>query len=1321
MSITARPRLYLPIRDERGDLLLYSRIRVYQEDGTTLFTGKLYRDGLSQQVYSNPFVAAPALVSVYLAAPARVRLGIQADTTVDEVLTNAIDVTFDADQSVTTTAPLYVSGAWSVGALLCGTDASHAFWKPLRVDHEHETVAPRSVLVGASSLRLRQAGSFTDTVTVGSDSGGWGAASSLKNAVAIGSMVDAYGRGGVAIGREANATEQHDSPWSSASVALGRTSDATAGAVAVGTAAVAGIKGTAIGAAARATSSQGVALGTGARPGLDGIAIGTGAGSQSSGMQGSTGLGAGAQYGLPSSTDPGDTATLLGAFDPTRARVFPWANPYGSQSESPFDEYAPTMSFTGRTVQLQRGLEWLADVAAVQVQGDATLGGPDSRLGFLGAVPQAKPSLSDDEPSSGNAALDNLIFALRDLGLLRYRTEASMLYRADDMRGQYLDADRVTSWPERFGSDVATAVPGQPPSYRASDPSFNGQPTVRFDNSVYRRSTRPIAELRGSKLLPNEKHYIVVANHEGDQFGLNESLLSLSYLSGVVADEDQVLTGEYGTGRWRPENLARLEVDGLNQTSNRSAGLPGAHVYAATNPGTWPHARPVIGGPRDNSSGWDRWSGNVAELVGMDATWEPQHVRSMAAGLAFKYSINQPDSALRQPSRDFLITQHDPMNGTLVFFTKDYSDSYVGKVQGRATRVPKPVIFVPFISIYIAFSIWSFRGSLLGNWGNLAIGVASVYEVAVTVKIGDLDEDGDLDVDVDVDVERETYVGIFALNNNFTWSMGQLSSRFGYKICRIRHRVTKVVTCISGDPPFRYQDTDVNVYTTKSDGTLRLESTTPLWGDGTFKTWTKNPGKKVARVVERSTGNTMGTTEYQEKALPRTSLYASDDPEVSFANRDKAWTYESALTALAILEMPVQYQYRARHILSTLQLVCNDDGSLNESYSAVLPAKAARPPGESPGRWGAVWTILAVLRYQQVSGDGQFLPFARKLADFLGSQTLSSTRDLAASYFVFRDLAAVTGVSSYATLAGTVRTLMLSRWIASGRFPETDTSDAESLWADVMGGMFLLAIGDRAKARLLVRQLKRYRVKNVSVSAPHFTGPTGLIGYKPFADLGSLSPHLAPPPIIDQAGTWAAILFKLRYGEPAGDDVAALYRWQQTTISSDPTHDLYAAQFLRYSANATTAPYSLRTRPHLAAAGWGHLLSAGARALFLPDPLQAPAVTGQTLTISYDYTSARYILRFTWLLDPTVPAAAFEAIVEQSTNAGSSWSAVPSGAISGTLAAAADLTVAANGYSGTWTTVRPDNAATLFRVRIRARNAAFGAWTTTGSVALPTP
>jgi hypothetical protein len=1322
MALSNRAQLYHPVVDEAGDLFRYARIRVYLEDGVTPFDGQIYRDGTSTKTYGNPFVAAPALVTVYFERPTRVRLGMQVDLSKPEVIGDVIDVTLDADHAVDTLSPLYIQGDWVPQGLLCGRDSATAFWKPLRIDHEHAAVASGTTLAGSSSLPLRQAGTFDGATVLGAGSGGWGAHSSLRSSSMLGSLADGYGRGTTAIGHNALAEEADATPWRDGATALGRAASAIDGAVAVGAQTVADDGSVSLGAGTWAGLDSAVALGTGARPAGGGLAIGANAGSSANGMPGSIGLGTGAQYGLPSSTDAGDTSVLLGGYDPSRARIFPWANPGASQSESPFNEFTPTMAFTGRTVQLQRHLEWLADIVGLQVSGDVTLGGPDGLLGFYGTAPKVKASLGDDEPSSGITALDNLIYALRDLGLLRYRTEASMLYRGDDLTRHYRDGDQVAAWPEHFGGDTARAVPGRPPTYRLADAGFNRQPTVGFNNSIYLRSTQPIGELRGANLLPQEKHYIAVASHTRHSFGLNEGLLNLSYLDRTVTDDTNVLAGDgYDTGRWQARNISAYTADGLDQTRNMDARLPGPHAYAVSHPATWPHARPVIGGPRDNAtSDWNRWSGNIAELVGMDATWEPRHVASMATGLQFKYDINQPDSALKDPAKNFVLTQHDPMNGTLIFWDKDYSDGYLGKVRGHVIRVPKSVIFVPFISIYIAFSYYFFRGSLVGNWGNIS--GSSEYEVDISIKIGDLDEDGDIDVDVEFDVETESHVGTFSLNNNLTWSMGQLNCDYGYKICRIRHRITREIVCISGEPPFRYADTDVLIYSTKSDGSLLLEATTPLWGDGSFKAWVRHPGKKIARVVERSTGNVLGTTEYQEKALPRTQLYADDDPEVSFANRDKANPYESALTTFSILEMSPLYWYRARHILATLRLVCNDDGSLNESYSAVLPVKATRPAGESPERWGAAWAILAVLRYQAVTGDGQFLAFATQLADFLAGSTMAtSTRTRAATYFAYRDLAAVTGTTSYATAAQNVRTALLADcWVASpGRWKEASDADAESLHATVMGGLFALAIGDQAKARASIRHLKRFRVKNAGVSAPHYAGPTGLLGYKTYADAGS-APHTSPPAVIDQEGTWLGVLFKMRYGEPIGDDVVSLYRWGQNSISADPTHDLYSPQFLRYSGNATTAPYNLRARPHLAVGSWGHILANGGRALLVPDPLPAPVPTEMGLSVAFDSASGRYQFRYTWKADPSVPAVAYEAVAEQSTDSEVTWSAASSGSVQGQLGGAADLSVGTNGFSATWSTPPPDNAGTRYRVRVRLRNAAFGSWVATPSTGLPT-
>lgn len=1324
-----RPHLYLPLVDEAGDLLRYAVVTLYTVDGK-VYSGPLYRDRTGLKTYGNPHAISPALLDVYLDNPARVVVGVVFDQSKPEIFSEPYDVSFDGSEAVTTSSPLFVDGVPTRLALLCATDSATGYWRPLKIDHEHAGVAGTSVMVGRTSALYAQAGTFTGATVLGAQAGANSARSSLRYAGMLGAGADAPGRGCLALGVGSWAAESAPAPWNGGALAIGPRTAAQAEGVALGagsdasvvTGSGAGLLGgqVSIGRNSAGSGPLSTSVGPAARAGKSGVALGAGAGSTANGQPGSIGLGAGAQYGLPGDADPTHFAVLLGARDPSVNPVFSWANPDGSQSESPWDEFDTVMGFTGKTVQLQRHLTWVINAVKLAVAGDATLGGRGGTLGFYGRPPVAKQTIGDDEPASGIPALDSLIYALRDLGLLAQRTEAMTLYRASDLAPASLTGDQVPRWAEHFGTDVAVSTGAALPSFLASDPGFNGHPSVVFSNGVYRRYARPLQELRGTKLLRQAKHFAVVARHDGAQFGHFEGLFNLS---GTDAASLVFTSDVAGSGTWQLGNAIRYELDGLNQTANRVAVLPGPHVYRMTNAGLWPHARPVLGGPRDQDSArnWDNFSGAVAEVVGMDETWDEAHALSMSRGLMFRYGIGQDPNALSKPAHDFLVTQHNPAGGIWVFWNSDYSDNYLGRVYGRAVNVPKPVVFTPFCSIFIWFDFFLFRGALVGNWGN--IGFSLDYEVEVSVWIHPDQDDDDFDVRVDVDVEFderfETHIGRFDLNNNLTWSMGRYGCQVGHKVCRIRHRVTREVICLSGHASSRYADVEVRVYSTKPDGSLLLEGTSPLWGDGTFGVRVTHPGHKVARIYEVSTGNLLGTTEWQERALPRSTVYATDDPDVSTANQDLARTSDAAISALAFVEMDDSYRYRARHILSTLQLVCNDDGSLNETYSAALPAKTARPPGESPGRWGAVWTILAVLRYQQVSGDGQFLPLARRLGDWLGGQSISSTRDLAGAYFAFRDLAAATGSASYASVANVAKTLMLSRWLPTGRFPDTDVTDAESLWADLMGGLFLLAIGDRAKARQVVRQLRRYRVKNISLGAPHYSGPSGLIGYRPYAELGN-TPNPSPPVVIDQAGSWVAALFKARYGEPIGDDVVSLQRWQATAITGPNASGLYGAQFLSYSGNATAAPYGLRARPSLHTAAWAYLSTKGGRGLLRTDPLPLPAPTGLVLTASYDPGSGRVLFRYSWTVDPALVVTAFEASPEASVNAGQTWSLVGPATLSGPIEPQRDALMGNNGFSGSWSVPVPDNRATIYRIRLRLRNALFGSWIASSSVPLPT-
>lgn len=1319
----SRAHLNFAATDENGDLYRYVQVTVQNDDGSK-FAGRIYRDRISSKEYSNPFVAAPGMIDVYFAGPVQVKLSLIYDLAKAPAVTGTIVVPGDATQTVQVNNPLLIQDPMPRGALLNGIDPNDAWWKPMRVPHEHAGAATGSLIVGPTERRYRQAGTFGRTTTVGGNAGGHGAATSLWRATMLGRSANAYGRHTVAIGRDTLAAEAAVNPWADGAVALGREASAQDSGVAVGVNAsadqISGDHATlSLGAVALGRDTQAgpaaVALGTRATPGNLGIAIGRDAGTLSNGPSSSIGLGAGAQYGLPS--DSVNWAVMLGASDPARRRTMPWTNPASSQSESPWDEYAPTMSFTGRTVQIQRHLTWEAKNAAVQVLGSATLGGPGGNVGFYGTPAVPKPSVADDEPLSGIEALDRLIYALRSLGLIKFRSQASMLYRAEDLQRTYLHGDQVAAWLDHFGFDAARYVtPGMPPTFdnhNVHDPAFNGGPVVAFDNSFYRRSTKPLQELRGGFLLPRIRHFIVVASHRDITFGAYEGLLNLD--TGTDTTDNNVLSASgVGVTTWDRTNIARYDRDGLDQSTNLDAGLPAPHIYRVTDAGGWPHARPIIGGPRDQkTSGQDPWSGSIAEVVGLDESWEEQHVRSLVRGMAFRYGINQDLNQVQLPARDFMIRQHDPASGPLVFWSQDYDDGFLGRVSGRVTRMTQPVIYIPFISIYIEFDFFLFRGSLLGNWGNISL--SAQYEVQISIHNGEIEEDIDVAWELDVSVERE--VGIFSLNNNLTWTMGRINIDYGHKICRIRHRVTKEVICISGQPGFQYADTEVRVYSTQANGTLKLEGTSPLWGDGTFSVKVRTAGHKVARVYRRSTNTLIASTEWQEFALPRTLVIASGDPNDNTATRDQALAGEAAVTGVAFCDLDDRYRYRARHLGNTLAKVQNDNGSINWSYSSSAPVKSNPPAGQD---LGTEWTVIFWVRYQVLMNDARFLANATKGGDWiianLANGSFPNTTRTILAYFALRDLGFVSGQAKYSTAAATVKAALLANhWMADqNRFREDLGRDREALEATAFGGLFLLAIGDRTRATYCLQALKRFKTKTAQISAAHYTGPSGLVGYVPYANGGPVQGYVNPPNTIYQAGTWVAILFKMRYGEPVGDDIDSLMRWHGNQITGDPQGKLYGAQFITQS---TAWPaYSIYPQPNQGAAAWAYLLSRGARDMFLADPLPVPAVGSLAMTMTLDPASSRLFFRYTWT--GSAPCAAFEAVPEQSTD-GTNWTPATPNTITGSVEPVRLVPGGAESFAASWTAPNPGNPAMRYRIRVRLRNASFGAWSTSNVVNAP--
>lgn len=962
-----RTHLYVPLVDEAGDLHPYAQVRIYLQDGVTPYTGTIYRDRQSSGTWINPHVVAPALVDLYFPGPGTVVLGIKLAPGAEETLSHAYELLPAGEDVIRVDHQLYIDGTQPLSAVLSATDEG-GYWNPLKFRHEHETVAG-GTLTGETVITL-QTGAFPDSTVIGVRAGGRDAHSTLQRATALGCEARVSGRETIALGARSSATESPAAPWQDGALALGWLSAAQGSGVALGAQSTATHAQVVVGRLTTGTGTGALAVGPGARAGQNGIALGNGTGTTARGNPGSIGVGAGAQYGLPDDTT--HTAVLLGAHDgSTLETTYP--NPTASQSESPWEEFTPVLGFSADTIQIQRHLTWVLENAGLSVTGDATLGGREARLGFYGKTPRTRATIGDDEPTTGIPALDSLIYALRDLGLLGQRSVASMTYRAADLLPTHLTGDVVVGWPEHLGRDLAVAMdPTAGPTFDDDDRDIEDRPALRFLNTFYCRRSAPLQQMRGSVLLPRLKHFVVVAEHN-DDFADREGLVNLA-IDGTDDPALQVLTGSaYRQNRWSSLGISRYERDGLDQTGNFKAHPDHDHVHQVTSATTWPHATPILGGPRDRDNlgeVGDSWSGSVAEVVGLDPSWTVDKARSMAVGLGFLYGIKQDDRWLTENARDFLVTQHDPRSGVYIFWDDDYRDSYLGRVHGTVKELPGPIRHRSYIDLQDADTI-DYDGPLCGYWYDVPSPLDC--EVVILCRQGDWDDDDEDDV----------VFGPYALNNAGTWSTGDKWCQRGHKRCYVRRRDNHDVICRSWD---RRDDCGDNIAVKIYSGTT-LEGTVPLWGDKSFSCRVTHTGHKVARIYDGVT--LIGSTDWQEQGLPRTEVYHPADPDVDpEVVGDRAFTYEVALAVMAFCQMDSWWdRRRARIILSALESVQESDGSLKEWY---LGTEADQGEGGNADLHAMGWVILAALRYQQVTGDDDFLPFAQRLGDYLkGAQIVS--------------------------------------------------------------------------------------------------------------------------------------------------------------------------------------------------------------------------------------------------------------------------------------------------------------------------------------------
>jgi hypothetical protein len=685
------------------------------------------------------------------------------------------------------------------------------------------------------------------------------------------------------------------------------------------------------------------------------------------------------------------------------------------------------MEFQARTIQFARQLTTVF-AGTLDADGDASFGRASSRIGFYGANAQLQTGVGEDEPASGIEALDSLIYALRDLGLLKSRHEAITSYTGADMLPYYSDGDDVPRWNEHFGRDVAVsgaARGDRPPTFVEADyDCFNGRPSIAFTNGVHGRYTCPREVLLGQALVTQAYHVLVVAEHQPDStLGTREGLLNLRQTKTHALASSKVFESwRYRTHYWDPAGLpsgSKYTRDWCDQTWNFDACPPNTHVYRLSRPDGWPTASVVIGGPADApaTSVADYWRGKIGAISVLDSTWDVRALQSMECGLMFRFDVYQDHRVLRNPAVEFIVKQHDPLSGVRIVLDQDYSETYVGWVGGRVYGTTTGLIDVPWVSIWDWFECYDYCGPVCGSWANLPIPAGKrwpepwKYEVLVTsIKKNKRTDIG----------EAEWLFGWFWCEDSGCWTTGCDWIDRGYKTAYLRERATKKVIATSGYPSQRFADIEVRVYNQAQNGTLTLQGTSHLWCSRQFHVACPTPGKKVVRVYKVSTGEVLASTEWQERSLPRSTVASRDDPDYTQGVEREARTYDSAVATMALCEAGTKYHRRARNILATLVSVMNDDGSINDSYDSLFPAKA---PGMTSAR-SVIWLGLALMYYQSVTKDRQFYPSIERIARWLFNQqhnglvaaspTDSSyrTEDNVSAYYFFRRFSEVIAENS---------------------------------------------------------------------------------------------------------------------------------------------------------------------------------------------------------------------------------------------------------------------------------------------------------------------
>jgi hypothetical protein len=530
------------------------------------------------------------------------------------------------------------------------------------------------------------------------------------------------------------------------------------------------------------------------------------------------------------------------------------------------------------------------------------------------------------------------------------------------------------------------------------------------------------------------------------------------------------------------------------------------------------------------------------------------------------------------------------------------------------------------------------------------------YSGPVHGKWGNVGKPGDFRVAVLSESDAAYLQGVYPLETDGTWESGEEIARPGRKVAKLVRVSDEGTVAISGGGQTKIEGLEIRLYL-RTDVDY-LQETVPLHADGTWTSLDRIPGgQTIARLVSFS-GRTINTSEWPT-ALPFEGLVRSfwipqDDPDYGYGSfRDpqapdyefegiapsayqpgyrleqRSWIYDDALAALAFVQDGEPQ--RAASILERLREWQAPDGSLPFSLDVYVGQVA-----ENYRRSGALaWVGTAAVEYERATGDAQYRPLATGIANFLlelqvkepddprygsvlggagwydgdyvfhdGPVDWASTEHNIDAYFFLRDLGLLAGNHRYGEAAILVRqSLLTNHWNPTeGRFNQGVSSGgpdtAKALDLGTWGGLFLLAVGEKAKAESSLAFAEQFRVNNTSIVQSWiadsynlaYTAPGPISGYRPYLEgVG----YDGAPAVVWAEGTWGAILLKERLGLDATADVASMRRMQE----ADPR-----GGFVQVTRGARPLPYEFHVWPAVAGTAWAAIVEGDDNILWRPDP-----------------------------------------------------------------------------------------------------------------------